>query len=359
MSSKKNVSNKIIDINDVYLRLASDTKSSVKTALAANAEINELVQTKLLENGGNSVYQALASNPSITRKNLDSLIVIKNTDSTATDWIIQGLCENPALPEDIVTSMMDTLEDSAYFMLIKCPSLNNMQKQQLLTKVIHPSQYPSNLEIAASNDALSPEQINFLLKHESENVRGALARNSILEKTTQITLAKDSSTFVRKILALNRNLNKQAETILQKDPENDVQINLNRRLTLISSSSNAKSQKSKPNYEQILQESNQDNLIQVGLDTNTPLHILEKIVAMVLPNCDSWVAVAVAQNPVLEADFLTTLSKSKNPEVLKALASNANCPLALLDQLSKNKDPSVRSVIANKKRYERPSFMCS
>lgn len=349
---------KITSMSDVYLRLASDSKNSVKAALAENIEISEAVQMLLLESGSNSVYRALASNSSITHSTLNRLIAIKDTDSEAVDWIIQGFCENTSLSAEIVDSLLLTVEEGSYFMLLKCPSLNKLQKQQLLAKMIHPSQYPFVLEDAASSDALLPKQINLLINHESENVRTALARNPVLDRDSQLILANDQSVLVRKILALNVNLSKEAEKLLKKNPESEVQVNLDRRALSMNLGNKSQSQ-ILLNYEKILNERNQADLINVGLNSATPANVLDLVFETVLPACDSWVAVALAQNPNLNDTSLATLLKSKNTEVHKALASNKNISLSILDKLSKNKDPLVRSIVANKGRYVIPPFMLS
>lgn len=353
MAIEKNLSK-----NDIYLRLASDSKNSVKAALAENIEISESIQLLLIESGSNSVYRALASNSCISRGVLKSLFDIKDADTEAADWIIQGLCENTSLPDEIVESLLLTIEENSYFMLLKCPSLNKMQKQQLLAKMIHPSQYPSVLEDAASSDALLPKQIDFLINHESENVRTALARNPGLDKNSQLVLAKDHSVMVRKILALNVNLSKDAEELLKKNPESDVQVNLDRR-PLSKNIKDKSISQALPDYEKILTELNQSNLINIGLCSETPVDVLDQIFETVLPTCDSWVAVALAQNSNLNEKHLSSLLKSKNAEVHKALASNKKIPLSIMDKLSKNKDPIVRSIVANQNRYVIPSFMSS
>lgn len=352
---KKLKLDKLAKLEDVYLRLAVDDKNSVKAALAENASISETIQSKLLESGSGLVYQSLASNPCVSRTVLNKLCEIQATDEDATDWIIQGLCENPELPIDVVKNVLMKLKEDSYFLLLKAPSLNRDNKSKILEKVIKPTQYASNLEVAAACEELTDEQIAFLLKHESESVRRVLARNPVIDEKVQLSLAKDSSVTVRKALVLNVNLTKKAESILRKDNEQEVQTNFD-RLNIVSTS--LKKVESKLNYNEILANSDQRDLVRIGLDVQTPRDVLDKLLGMVLPSADSWLAVALAQNSSLNQEVLFDFASSKNIEVLKALAVNENTSLSLIDLLSKNKDPGLRSVVANRKRYALPPFMC-
>lgn len=356
MSTKKISSKKISSLNELYLKLASDSKLPVRAALSENFDITEEVQELLVQKGGMTVFRGLAMNPGLASSVLAQLEKMQDTDEEAASFIFQGFCKNPKLPPHIIDKLIKNSSTKNSFMLLRCPSLDKKQKQAILDSMIVPDAYPQTLESAATNDALTSAQTDFLLNCSEDGVRRELARNEYISEAVQLVLAKDNAVIVRKILALNKNLTKKAELILKKDKEEDVLNNLSRRNASMGNKI-ADSSLDELSYKKIIEEAKLGELVKISLNVTTPLNILQQLVGLTAPNFDSWLAVALGQNPNLDENNLEKLSTSKNPEVLKAVASNPSTPLGLLNLLSKNKEPGVRAVVANKGWYELPPFL--
>jgi hypothetical protein len=342
---------------EIFLKLAADKKPFVRTALAQNPEIDKEIQDILLKDESGGVLRALAMNPSLSKESIDSLVKIVESDKELGGWIIQGFFGNTKLPKDVVKLITSPTYSSSDFMAIKSKALSAPEKQVCLKRMIKKDAYETVLQDAAACDALDQKQIEFLLAHEAEDVRGELARNPIISDAIQLQLSKDESTTVRQRLASNPALSAKLEDLLAKDKEEDVKNSLSRNLRSRSPKSSNKN--AKVDYAKVLKSGDDKELITLGLDVNTPPEVIEQLCEKNDPTYDNWISVALAQNPHISMDRLNSISQSNNLEVLKALATNPLVTLDILTALLKNKDYQVRGVVANPNFYELPSFMRS
>jgi hypothetical protein len=194
-----------------------------------------------------------------------------------------------------------------------------------------------------------------LSAQESDGVRSVLAKNPIIPKTIQLIFSHDKSVLVRRLLAANPALDLDVQVILSKDKEDGVKSNLARNLrdhTPIS-----QKQKTDLEYSEIIRDGAEENLIKLALDNNTPPQIIENICEQCHPKYDEWVSVALALNRNVPPDRLNDISRSKNTDVLEAVASNPSVSLNILSNLSKNKNSGVRTIVANPAYYVIPPFM--
>ena len=234
-------------------------------------------------------------------------------------------------------------------------ALSSAEKQVCLKRMIKKDAYETVLQDAALCDGLDQKQIDFFLQHEAESVRANLAKNPIISDEVQSKLVKDPSTLVRRLLATNPSISDKVASALSKDSESDVVFNLEQAVRARTKKQSDK--KTKADYDQLVKSTNDKDLIALGLDADAPLNIIEQLCEKSQPGYDSWISVALAINPNTPSARLVDISKSKNLEVLKALAANAAVTLEIVAGLAKNKDPQVRSIVANPNWYKIPPFM--
>jgi hypothetical protein len=354
VATKKNIA---LTKQEIFIKLASDAKPYVRTALAQNPEINKEIQSILLKDESGGVLRALAMNPSVSNELIDGLVKIIKSDAELSSFIIQGFFSNTKLPKTVVKLITGPDYSSSDFMAIKSKALSASEKQVCLKRMIKKDAYSTVLRDAAACDALDQKQIEFLLAHEAEDVRAELARNPIISEAIQLKLSKDKSTTVKQRLASNPALSAKLEELLSKDKEEDVTYSLARNLR--SRSPKVANKNAKVDYAKVLKSGDDKELITLALDVNTPPDVIEQLCAKYDPTYDNWVSAALAQNPRISADRVNSISKSKNSEVLKALATNSLVTLDILTALLKNKDHQVRGVVANPSFYEIPPFMIS
>ena len=116
--------------------------------------------------------------------------------------------------------------------------------------------------------------------------------------------------------------------------------------------------RTKKQFQEIMQNGILKDQIQIVLEEDTPIEFINELIKREdLKNFDSWLSVALAQNPNVKYETLAKMSKSINKEVLKAIVTNKNINLEILEKISKNKDNSVRSIVANPNWFELPPFM--
>jgi hypothetical protein len=342
---------------EIFIKLAGDAKPYVFSSLAQNPEIDNEIQSILMKSESGYALRGLAMNPSVTKESIDGLVKIIETDAELGAFVIQGFFSNTKLPKHVVNLITSSDYSRSDFIAIKSKALSAPEKQVCLKRMIKKDAYAHLLQDAAACDALEEKQIEFLLTHEAENVRAELARNPIISEATQLILSKDKSAKVRDWLASNPVLSAKLEGPLSKDKEDDVKYSLIENLR--SRMPKAANKNAKVNYVKALKNGDDKELIKLGLDPNTPPDVIEQLCAKYYPAYDNWVSVTLALNPKISMDRLSDISKSKNLEVLKALATNALVTLEILTALSKNKDYQVRGVVANPGSYEFPSFMLS
>jgi hypothetical protein len=354
VATKKNIA---LTKQEIFIKLAGDAKPFVLSALAQNPEIDNEIQSILLKGQSGGALRGLAMNPSVTKESTDTLVKIIESDAELGSFVIQGFFSNTKLPKNVVKLITSSDHSSSDFMAIKSKALSPSEKQVCLKRMIKKDAYETVLQDAAACDALDEKQIEFLLVHEAEDIRAELARNPIISESIQLMLSKDKSTTVRKRLASNPALCAKLEGTLSKDNDEDVKYSLAQNLRARSLKTVSKD--SKVDYAKALKNGDDKELITLGLDVNTPPDVIEQLCSKYDPTYDNWVSVALAQNPHISLDRLSSISKSKNLEVLKALATNPSVTLEILTALSKNKDYQVRGVVANPGFYEIPHFMLS
>jgi hypothetical protein len=351
MAVKKNIAS----IEEIFLKLADDSKASVRSALAENPKINGEIQSALLLNPTGGVVRGLAMNSSASKETIDKLLQIAKADAELKDFVIQGFFGSAKLPKEVAKLLTSADYATFDFMAIKSRALSSTEKQVFLKRMIKKDAYESVLQDAALCDALDQKQIEFFLQHEAEGVRANLAKNPIISEEVQSKLAKDPSTLVRRLLATNPSISDKVAKALSKDSESDVVFNLEQALR-----ARTKKQldvKTKTDYDELVKSTNDKDLIALGLDANAPLNIIEQLCKKSQPGYDSWISVAIAANPNTPIEKLADIAKSKNVEVLKSLAANPAVTLDILAVLAKNKDPQVRSIVANPNWYKLPPFM--
>jgi hypothetical protein len=351
MAVKKNIAS----IEGIFLKLADDTKASVRSALAENPKIDGEIQSALLLSPTAGVVRGLAMNSSATKETIDKLLQIAKTDEELKSFVIQGFFDCAKLPKDVVKLITSNDYASFDFMAIKSSALSSADKQIFLKRMIKKDAYETVLQDAALCDALDKDQIDFFLQHEAEGVRANLAKNPIISGEVQSKLAKDQSTLVRRLLAANPSISEKVAQTLSKDSESAVVFNLEQNLRARSQKSPAV--KTKADYDQLIKSTNDKDLIALGLDVQTPLNIIEQLCEKSQPGYDSWLSVAIAGNTNTPNMKLADIAKSKNVEVLKGLAANPSVTLDILAVLAKNKDPQVRAIVANPNWYKLPPFM--
>jgi hypothetical protein len=354
VATKKNTT---LSRQEIFLRLTADKKPFVRTALAQNPDIDREIQNILLKDENGGVLRALAMNPSVSDEVIDELVMIAKFNAVLGDFIIQGFFANTKLPKAVIKIITGPDYSSFDFMAIKSKALSVLEKQVCLKRIIKKEAYEFELRDAAECDALDQKQIDFLLIHDSEDVRAQLARNPIISEAIQFKLSKDESALVREFLASNPALSAKLEVHLAKDKEEDVKSRLSENLS--SRSPKIPNKNIKIDYAKLLKTGDDKELITLALDVHTPADVIEQLCAKYDPIYDNWVSVALAQNPQITPDRLMSISKSKNLAVLQALATNSSVTLDILTTLSKNKDYQVRGVVANPDFYEIPSFMLS
>ena len=354
MATKKNIA---LTKQEIFIKLAGDAKPYVRTALSQNPEIDNEIQSILVKDESGGVLRGLAMNPSASIETIDALVKIIESDAELGSFVIQGFFSNTKLPKNVVKLITSPDYSSSDFMAIKSKALSSSEKQVCLKRMIKKDAYETVLQDAAACDALDEKQIGFLLAHEAEDVRAELARNPIISEAIQLQLFKDTATIVRQRLASNEALSPKLEALLAKDKEEDVKYSLSRNLRSRLPQTAIKN--TKVDYVKVLKSGDDKELITLGLDANTPPEVLEQLCAKYDPTYDNWVSAALAQNPRISANRVDSISKSKNPEVLKALATNPLATLDILTALLKNKDYQVRGVVANPGFYQIPPFMLS
>ena len=354
MATKKNIT---LTKKELFIKLAADTKSFVRTALAQNPEIDNEIQSILTKDESGGVLRALAMNPSVSNESIEALVKIIESDDELGSFVVQGFFDNTKLPKNVIKLITSPNHSSSDFMAIKSKALSAAEKQVCLKRMIKKDAYETVLRDAAACDALDDKQIDFFLTHQAEDVRAELARNPIISEAIQTNLVKDKSKIVRQRLASNTALSDKLAKLLAKDKEEDVIYSLERNLR--SRSPKPPNKNAKIDYAKLLKSGSDKELIRLGLDVTTPPEVIEQLCEKYDPSYDNWISVALAQNPHVSTDRLNSISKSKNPEVLKALATNPLVTLDILTVLSKNKDYQVRGVVANSGFYELPPFMLS
>ena len=354
MATKKYI---VLTKQEIFIKLAGDAKIGVINALAQNPEIDNEIQSILLKGKRGGALCSLAMNPSVTKESIDALVKIIESDAVLGEAVIRGFFQNVKLPKYVVELITKSDYSSFDFMAIDSKALSASKKQVCLKRMIKKDAYDHLLGDAAECDALNEKQIEFLLAHEAENVRASLAKNPIISEAAQLILAKDKSTIVRRRLASNPALCAKLEEPLSKDEDDDVKYILAQNLK--SRTPQADNKNAKVDYVNVLKNGDDDELIKLGLDINTPPDVIELLCAKYDPAYDNLVSVVLARNPHVSMDRLSGISKSKNIMVLEALASNPLVNLEILTLLSKNKDQIVRSVVANPGLYEGPRFTLS
>ena len=298
---------------DILTSLAQDHATVVRFAVANNPSTPEAELDKLSRDPEEPVRQAALSNESISAESLES------TDS---DEGKLGLASSKKATAESLAKLVKEKDEE-----IRSAVAEN-ENASLETLLLLAKDKSDDVREKVADNPKSPvEAIRILARDKDSFVRGSLAFREDLTDEIFKLLSKDKDVWVRQNIAGNQSTPVEILTKLSKDPDSSVRDAALRNANL--------GDETVASFE---------NPIAVKLrlagNPNTPLDILETMCSDMEPiyyeGQTSSLSAAVAGNLSISESLMENLMKSKDNQVIQALASNTSLSPKYMDELVKN-----------------------